>query len=482
MRHIAILFLIALSQFGFAQDLYNNIGLNVKGTGSLFISNSFTNEAAATYVNDAAVRINGNITNRQTTAMTGTGTTTLNGASAQQLLGNQAFYTQNLVLNNTSGGNSNFIFNGTNNLIVNNSLTFTDGIIVTNANNLTINSGATYSGSSDTKHVNGYVRKIGNQAFTFPVGDGSRLRTASISAPASATDVFIGKYFQATAPNDLTRKDAVLEVLSTCEYWTIDRALGASNVDVTLSWKDSTPYNCLGTVPLIDYYIGGWEVATTTWKSFANASLTGTTAAGTVTTRTRPTVYGPFILAKRNIPLPIMLISFDANMGKEGVLVSWGTTNHYNSSHFIVERSSDGISWVQVQKVNSQKESNHNNYYNIIDNDYQEGTNYYRLIEVSTKGEKEMYGVRVVEVNHKENIEWSIYPNPNNGQFIVQIKDNEQDLLYEIVCIDVLGKELFRKKLVNGINQINIDSFSAGTYMAKIRLHNHFETKKIVVN
>ncbi|MBC7389520.1 MAG: hypothetical protein H7329_09940 [Opitutaceae bacterium] len=43
-------------------------------------------------------------------------------------------------------------------------------------------------------------------------------------------------------------KQPVLDVVSTCEYWTIDRTTGASNLSVTLSWLNSSPYNCLGTV------------------------------------------------------------------------------------------------------------------------------------------------------------------------------------------------------------------------------------------
>jgi hypothetical protein len=42
----------------------------------------------------------------------------------------------------------------------------------------------------DTRHVNGYVSKTGNDPFPFPIGSGTDLRVLSISAPASATDQY----------------------------------------------------------------------------------------------------------------------------------------------------------------------------------------------------------------------------------------------------------------------------------------------------
>jgi gliding motility-associated-like protein len=47
-----------------------------------------------------------------------------------------------------------------------------------------------YLGATDEFHVNGYVKKIGNTAFTFPVGSGTKLRALSISAPNSVSDVY----------------------------------------------------------------------------------------------------------------------------------------------------------------------------------------------------------------------------------------------------------------------------------------------------
>lgn len=47
-----------------------------------------------------------------------------------------------------------------------------------------------FIGYSDQANINGYVKKYGNTAFLFPVGNGKDLRTLEISAPQHATDAY----------------------------------------------------------------------------------------------------------------------------------------------------------------------------------------------------------------------------------------------------------------------------------------------------
>ena len=481
MRLFLSVLAIAIGNSILAQSLYNNVTMSVKGTGFLYVSSTFTNASSASYVNDATVHLRGDISNAQASIVPGSGMTQITGTTKQTLYGTQPFIVNNITINNTTAGTNAFEFNN-NSLTVSNSAAFTDGIVVTNANKMTFLSTATHSNAGNISHVNGFVEKVGNQSFTFPVGDGNKLRSASISAPSVATDVFLGKYFQSSAnPSySLASKDAVLDVLSTCEYWTIERTTGASDVDIVLTWKDTTPYNCLGTVPILDYYVGGWNG--TTWKSFANSNATGTTTAGSVTSKTKPTVYGPFILAKRNIPLPIKLLMFEAAMGSEGVNVTWVTTNHSNSSYFIIERSNDGVNWELVRTVTSEKQSSKSHSYSISDQDYKSGNNYYRLIEVSTAGEKADYGVRLVDVSKGITFDWQVFPSPNNGHFAIFIKDEMEMQAYEIVYLDVLGKEVFKQKVYSGVNTVDLDFLASGAYLLKIKLDKEYKNKTIIVN
>jgi hypothetical protein len=169
-------------------------------------------------------------------------------------------------------------------------------------------------------------------------------------------------------------------------------------------------------------------------------------------------------------------------MGNEGVNVNWVTSNHSNSSYFIVERSSDGLNWELVRTIPSEKESNKTHNYSIVDQDYKTGVNYYRLAEVSTKGEKTDYGVRLVDVSKGISFDWQIFPSPNNGRFAILIKDEMEGQAYEVVYLDVLGKEILKQKVYSGFNTIDLDFLASGAYVVKIKLEKEYKNKTIIIN
>src|SRR6185369_8956212 len=79
------------------------------------------------------------------------------------------------------------------------SVVFTSGLLNTSSNLLTLNAGSSVSGASDLSFATGPVKKIGNTAFTFPIGkSGSGYHAIGISAPGSATDAFTAEYIRSS--------------------------------------------------------------------------------------------------------------------------------------------------------------------------------------------------------------------------------------------------------------------------------------------
>src|SRR5205085_6696191 len=128
-----------------------------------------------------------------------------------------------------------------------------------------------------------------------------------ITAPGAATDQFTAEYLYID-PNssyDVTLHDPTIDHLSRCEYWTLNRNLGASNVTVSLGWNASS----CGVTTLADLKVCRWDVGTTKWKDMGNAGTTGNTTAGTVTSTLASTIFGAFTLGSNTAanPLPIEL-------------------------------------------------------------------------------------------------------------------------------------------------------------------------------
>ncbi|MGF2411848.1 hypothetical protein [Ferruginibacter sp.] len=142
--------------------------------------------------------------------------------------------------------------------------------------------GATYSSASDAFNVNGYVKKYGNEAFTFPVGSGTDLRTLSISAPGTVTDAYAVAWIlgNPTTTPDVTNSDAlhntaavagsIKRVMPVGQWdWQAINGAGAG-LTVTTSMPDLTTFAPKGHLRLV-----GWDNATGKWidlSGVANAT------------------------------------------------------------------------------------------------------------------------------------------------------------------------------------------------------------------
>lgn len=115
--------------------------------------------------------------------------------------------------------------------------------------------------------------------------------------------------------------------------------------------------------------------------------------------------------------LPVELLSFDVNCVNENTKeISWSTASERNSAYFSIEKSSDGIDWKEINKVQAAGNSTSILQYSMIDNVLDDNTVYYRLNQVDTDGENKLYDAQSIVCLDNETIR--IYPNPTSyGNF-----------------------------------------------------------------
>jgi hypothetical protein len=174
---------------------------------------------------------------------------------------------------------------------VSGSLTLTGGVIVAVDSGLVIlEDNVTVSGASDLSHVEGPVEKVGNDAFTFPIGRNGIYQPLTISAPSSTSHTFQAEYFDEDSDPDYTHssRDGSIAYLDRTQYWMFDKTAGTGGVYVTLGWRD---VDC-GISSINDPDICSWNGSQ--WKNYGNASATGTTTTGTATTNKTSDFYGPY--------------------------------------------------------------------------------------------------------------------------------------------------------------------------------------------
>ncbi len=164
--------------------------------------------------------------------------------------------------------------------------------------------------------------------------------------------------------------------------------------------------------------------------------------------------------------LPLKLGDFTATKTARGTQLNWETLYEQNTSHFEVERCTDGVNYNTINIVNAAGNSSAAQYYIYSDMQNQTGTTLYRLKMVDKDGTF-VYSRIVAIKNDTHQITISIFPNPVTDLLQVQIpavrKEEAQISIY-----DAAGKKVYSKiqKLNEGNNAVSIpvNQLSKGTY------------------
>src|SRR5579871_845725 len=418
------------------------------GTGTTFAAGSFTHS------------ISGNFTNNSTFTRQ-TSTISLDGSAAGQTIGGtQATTFTNLTINNANGVTLN---DGTNSvtktIAAAGVLTLSQGYLTTDAGNLIIlNSGATASVANssggvpqhNSPYINGPIRKIGNQAFVFPVGAvGTGCVPIGISAPAAASNSFDAQYFRTDANTLGTISSSNLFNVSSCEYWQLNRTSGTPTVDVTGYWNENSPCHGeaagqyvtdLTTISLAHNNGANWDNNSTSANSFTS----GGTLSGGVTWSAVST-FSPFALgnntAAKTNPLPILLDYFSAVKAQGYNKISWKAECNASSNSFIVQRSVDGKNFTNIDTVlaNDATDCSHPFAYN----DYTASGNtvYYRLRISDISGAVNYSGIVLISTATNAIEFIKVAPNPVRDNATLQISSISNDKI-ELSISSLDGKVL----------------------------------------
>lgn len=395
------------------------------------------------------------------------------GSNAQTFNGTNPIQANNFVINKENNG-----LQVDNKLQISAALTFTNGIIFTDREDIAIEfvdfqNGASYAGASNSSHIDGVIRKTGNEAFIFPTGNNTILRTIGIGAPSSATDHFTA-YYTENNPNTLYDRsllDVGLDHVSGCEYWILNQTGGTSDVAVTLSWA---PNSC-GVDKPCDLVVSRWDGAQ--WTSEGNGGVTGTVETGTLVTGTACSVpapvtnFSPFTLASTSTfnVLPITLISFNATICQNSVCLTWQTASEINNDFFTIEKSLNGLIWEIFETIEGAGNSKAILDYETIDRSPFSDYTYYRLKQTDFDGGFKYSSVERVYLENPGHKGLTIYPNPARDNITIKGLQSEANH-FEIY--NILGQEVTSSTQTIIRNEttllLDISVLVPGVYQVKI--------------
>ncbi len=169
--------------------------------------------------------------------------------------------------------------------------------------------------------------------------------------------------------------------------------------------------------------------------------------------------------------LPVNLITYTAKAQNKTTDLIWKTASESNNSHFLVNRSNDGVHFTQLAKVNAT--SSNVATYSYKDTDPLNGVNYYQLLQVDNDGATTDLGVK--SVNFSLNNTVSVYPNPTTDKLYINDTSNSFNAAK---IYDAQGKIVLSTSLKSG-SSIDVSALVKGVYFIKLS-GNSNDTKKFI--
>ena len=190
-------------------------------------------------------------------------------------------------------------------------------------------------------------------------------------------------------------------------------------------------------------------------------------------------------------PVPVELVSFNASINENSVVLNWKTGTETNNSGFEIQRSfSQGdirTDWSAIEFVEGNGTTTNPTSYQYTDNTIGKiGTYFYRLKQIDFDGSYAYSNEVEVQVTNPIIYELSQnHPNPFNPSTIITYQLPEQSRV-TLKVYDIIGKEvatLVDKEQAVGSYEVEFDaaSLSSGIYIYRLQAGDYIAQKKMVL-
>ena len=174
---------------------------------------------------------------------------------------------------------------------------------------------------------------------------------------------------------------------------------------------------------------------------------------------------------------PCKLILFKGNRSNKKVKLIWQTTNEINLNHFEIEKSTDGLNFVEIGETASRNNLNFNEY-TFEDNLFETRTVYYRLKMLDDNGK--MSYSQIISIREENANRLNIHPNPVSSNFVVghekAFKGNT------LVIVNNLGEIVLVKNAAEGSEStiLNVSLLPASVYTIKFNNNGNCYTQQFI--
>lgn len=188
-----------------------------------------------------------------------------------------------------------------------------------------------------------------------------------------------------------------------------------------------------------------------------------------------PSGAGAFTGCALVFALPVELLSFEAQKSNAEVQLDWSTASEINCDYYLIQRSRDGETWEDIQKVTGAGNSNIQNHYQEFDRNPYNGINHYRLKQYDFNGKYHYSDISSVVFSRSANP--TLFPNPTANQFTI----SSDEPINTVIIFDARGRIVYRDTPHSNKLQVN-QALANGMYFIRIETRAGVFNEQLVIS
>lgn len=179
------------------------------------------------------------------------------------------------------------------------------------------------------------------------------------------------------------------------------------------------------------------------------------------------------------VKLPIELSSFVGTEEAKGNLINWTTATELDNDYFKLEYSTNGSDFIELTRINGAGTSLTENDYSYLHDQAQEGTTYYRLIQVDFNGAWTRSDI--IAVTRSQAVVSAYDMSINNPVQEVMNIDFGAEASGTISVYDISGRLVYVEQVQNQMQKnVELGSLSKGVYFVEFASAGNRSVKKFL--
>jgi hypothetical protein len=188
------------------------------------------------------------------------------------------------------------------------------------------------------------------------------------------------------------------------------------------------------------------------------------------------------LISAGDAALPVRFGSFNVREKENAVILDWTTLQEQNASAFVIERSSDGISYMSIGSVNATGNTMAVSKYSFTDYSPVNGNNFYRIRQIDADNRFLYSEVKRIVINYALN-RVAVVQNPVQDQLRLQFNLVSGETL--LVQLKNTTGQLVMSRNINSaagrsIVDLDVASIRSGLYYLHVTGKNFTETISIL--